>query len=210
MCLQVSYSQNTHTISLIKIHQMCFSNSIMNFTKYKITSDSECTFWCRMSLGRLPFFFNIKANLIDLNIVRGLGLETKHFRGLRSIQIRTVTLDLNGTKPFISIIPKHLHEPDYLEPKWPLWKKFCILFVSWTRSEQIQRCLLHISCVLLRLRHFLPPIPHCIHARWENVNARELHGSPQLMEICAIRLWPAGGAHVHLSNWWRLTLSRQV
>lgn len=40
--------------------------------------------------------------------------------GLRSIQIRTVTLDLNGTKPFISIIPKHLHEPNYLEPKWPL------------------------------------------------------------------------------------------
>lgn len=44
MRLQVSNSQNTHTISLIKTHQMYFFNSVMNFMKYKITSDSECTF----------------------------------------------------------------------------------------------------------------------------------------------------------------------
>lgn len=121
---------------------------------------------------------------------------------LQTIQIRTVILDLNGAKHFISIIPK---QSNYLEPKWLLWKK--VLYpVRQLNKEQANALLPPAYLMSLNMP---PPKSNTVFTQDENVNT----GTPrfsQLIEICAIRLWPAGGAHVHLSNPSRLTLSGQV
>lgn len=47
---------------------------------------------------------------------------------------------------------------------------------------------------------FCFPIPHCVHVGRRHQQHWETPRFSQLIEICASQLWPAEGAHVHLSK----------